>query len=567
MITASSIENLKTNIDIIEVIGSYIDLKRVGSNYAACCPFHNEKTPSFMVSPSKGLFHCYGCDIGGDAIKFVMEYEKAGFVEAVEKIADMMNFRLEYDSKTPTKKSDTLEKIAAFYHERLLDSRENLAYLHKRGIDDALIARFNLGFCPSTQQNLSFINGNGLDFDELLQNGILGKSANQNPNSGYSNSYSAKSNSYSASQMYARFNDRIIFPIYSPNGKIVGFGGRTLKDGLAKYINSPQTKLFNKSHLLYGYHIAKQAVFQKSQIIITEGYIDTIMLHKIGMNNVVATLGTALTTDHIPLLNKGDPEIIISYDGDNAGIKAAFRASTILAPLSKKGGVVIFPDGADPADMVLAGKLDEVRSLFARPIPFIEFCLQTIASHHDLSNPLAKEDALKEASAFLRTLSPLMQEEYAAFTANLLQIPLHLIGTSAPRARNTRQAAQSVSTQAQIPQAPLESSGDRLERLILRYMLENENLLERALDFIDSRIFIEYKDAFEALCANKLDHPKLVGIALDPLPLRQDGFEAELRIFILRFLELELKAQSDIDKIIKIRQKIIKLKKGELQPI
>lgn len=543
MITSASIENLKNRIDILEIITHYLELKRVGSNYAATCPFHNEKSPSFMVSPSKGIFHCYGCGIGGDSIKFVMEYEKLNFVEAIEKIADMLDFRLEYDNKERVKRTDTLEKVAAFYHTSLLDSSSVLEYLHKRGIDDRLIAQWNLGLCPSHARHQAFINAQNLPTDELLKNGIIGKNEQPSP-----------------TPFYARFSERVMFPIYSPNGKVVGFGGRSLKDGApAKYLNSPQSPLFNKSRLLYGYHIAKQAIFASKQIIITEGYIDTIMLHKAGINNAVATLGTALTKEHIPLLNKGEPEIILSYDGDKAGINAAFRASSMLAPLSKKGGVVIFPDGADPADMILAGREQEVRELFARPKPFIEFCLTMIASKHNLANPLSKEDALKEVKAFLTTLSPLMQDEYAQFSADLIQVPLQFL-----RAKGRAKSPSPI-------RSP-ESSGDKLERLILRYMLEDEALLNQALLYIDRSIFTDYQDAFDALCANNLSHPQLLGIALDPLPLCEGGFEAELRIFILRFLESKLKQTKDIAQITQLRAKILRLKttkttERKLQPI
>lgn len=538
MITQASIENLKNRLDILEIISSYLELKRVGANYAANCPFHSEKSPSFMVSPSKGIFHCYGCGIGGDSIKFVMEYEKLGFVAAVEKIADMLNFTLEYDSKR-VEKSQALEQIAGFYHTCLLDSKPCLDYLHNRGITDTLIAKWNLGFAPSYDRHLHYMSAHNLSAAELEKQGVLGRSEK-------------------SSRPFARFSDRIMFPIYSVSGKVVGFGGRSMRaDAQAKYLNSPQTPLFNKSRLLYGYHLAKQSIFSSGKIIITEGYIDTIMLHKAGMTNAVATLGTALTKEHIPLLNKGDPAIILSYDGDNAGINAALRASSMLAPLSKKGGVVIFPDGADPADMVASGRLQELEALFAKPMPFIEFCLHNIASKHDLSNPLSKEDALKEASAFMRTLSPLMQEEYAPFVANLLHIPLHLLQSSSKKPSATP-----------APQVVLESSGDKLERLILRYMLEDEATLNRGLDFIDESIFVQYREAFRALCANELHNSDLLAIALDPLPVCEGGFDAELRIFILRFLESKLRTPGNsLETITTLRSKIAKLKQGELQPI
>ncbi len=542
MISVASIENLKTQIDIIEVISGYIDLKRVGSNYVACCPFHNEKTPSFVVSPTKSIYHCYGCGASGNGITFIMEYEKVGFIEAVEKLADMLNFTLEYDSKTPRQKDETLDKIATFYHNRLLNSKEYMDYLHKRGISDEMIVQFNLGFCPSSPENLQYINANGLNIENLLSNGILGKSADKH--------------------LYVRFNERIMFPIYSASGKIVGFGGRSLKEGVAKYINSPQTPLFNKSKLFYGYHLAKDQIFKQNTIIITEGYLDVIMLHQAGFKNVVATLGTALTKDHIPLLNKGNPNVILGYDGDKAGISAALKASKLLAPLSKKGGVVIFPNGADPADMVMANKTQELKGLFSNPTPFIEFCFKSIINQYNLANVLEKEDALKESSAFLHSLSPLMQEEYTPFLANLLKIPAYLI------APNSKPKHAKSSTQI----LPIKPKGDKLERVVLRYMIDDENLLDFALNYIDSSVFNEYNDAFKALCDGNKENKDLIGIIIEDLPLIEDegkknAFEKELRLLLLRYFKNELKSQTNLESIIKIKHKITKLNQGELQPI
>lgn len=542
MISVASIENLKTQIDIIEVISGYIDLKRVGSNYVACCPFHNEKTPSFVVSPTKSIYHCYGCGASGNGITFIMEYEKVGFIEAVEKLADMLNFTLEYDSKTPRQKDETLDKITTFYHNRLLNSKEYMDYLHKRGVSDEMIAQFNLGFCPSSPENLQYINANGLNIENLLSNGILGKSVDKH--------------------LYVRFNERIMFPIYSASGKIVGFGGRSLKEGVAKYINSPQTPLFNKSKLFYGYHLAKDQIFKQNTIIITEGYLDVIMLHQAGFKNVVATLGTALTKDHIPLLNKGNPNVILGYDGDKAGISAALKASKLLAPLSKKGGVVIFPNGADPADMVMANKTQELKGLFSNPTPFIEFCFKSIINQYNLANVLEKEDALKESSAFLHSLSPLMQEEYTPFLANLLKIPTYLI------APNSKPKHAKSSTQI----LPIKPKGDKLERVVLRYMIDDENLLDFALNYIDSSVFNEYNDAFKALCDGNKENKDLIGIMIEDLPLIEDegkksGFEKELRLLLLRYFKNELKSQTNLESIIKIKHKITKLNQGELQPI
>lgn len=535
MITNESLENLKAQINILEIIGSYLELKRAGANYSACCPFHDEKTPSFMVSPSKNIFHCYGCGVGGDSIKFVMEYEKLNFVEAIEKIASIMNFTLEYSKNDYVKKSNVLEKINLFYQERLKDSPMHLDYLYKRGVTKDLIEEFNLGYCPESKENLQYINAHGLNYAELEQYGIIGKGAY-----GY----------------YARFSERIIFPIYSPEGKILGFGGRTIKndDKIAKYINSMQTKVFNKSKLLYGYHLAKQSIFSKAEIIITEGYLDVIMLHKAGFKNAVATLGTALTNEHIPLLNKGEPRIIVGYDGDKAGINAAIKASRILAPLSKYGGVVIFPNGADPADMIVQNKVKEVEEIFNNFIPFVDFVLKNIVEKFNLANPIDKQNALKEMDSFLSTLNPIVHNDFIPIVANMLNIPISFI----PQVKKkTQKNAKNIYTQ-------VESSGDKLEKLVIRYMLDDEKNLDLALKYIDSNIFIHFKDAFILLCENNIDNARIREIMIEDLPVVENGFKAELILLIQRYLENKQKKLTDFEEIAKNKQKLMKLKNGEL---
>ncbi|PAF47890.1 DNA primase [Helicobacter sp. 12S02232-10] len=548
MITQASLEGLKQTIDIVDVVGSYIELRRIGSNFSACCPFHDEKTPSFIVNRAKGLYHCYGCGVGGDAIKFVMEYEKISFVEAVEKIADICNFSLEYEKNTAFKKDDSklLEMIARFYQRRLMELPHCKDYLLQRGVSASSIEKFGLGFCGPSFESVRFIEENGLDKKELVSLGVLGEDN---------------------ARIYARFSERIMFPICSPNGKVVGFGGRTLKEGLAKYINSPQTRQFNKSKLLYGYHIAKEHIYKYNQIIVTEGYLDVIMLHQAGFNTAVATLGTALTSEHLPLLGKGNPKIILSYDGDKAGINAAFKASIILAKESKAGGVVIFKDGLDPADMVVKKKTDELESLFSSPTPFIEFVFHQIALRFDLSDPLQKESALKEAAEFLHGLSPLLQEEYRGFVAEILNIPLNLI---APRYRGSAKVYPK-SLGVGFPQG---NSFDKLESLIIKYILEDRTLLDKAVEYVDSSAFLYRAKEFDALCRGDFENPALIGIAIDEgLLLRENGFEQELLMLVLRYYQnrlenmsksLDLSFEEKSFQIRKIKNTIIKLRKGEL---
>lgn len=320
MILKSSIDRLLQTIDIVEVISSYVDLRKSGSNYMACCPFHEERSASFSVNQIKGFYHCFGCGASGDSIKFVMEFEKLSFVEALEKLAHRFNVALEHDKGAYYDHKEDyhlLEMVSSLYQEELFNAPFFLNYLQKRGLSLESIKAFKLGLC--TNRIDYGIENKGLNKDKLIELSVLGKSDKKD-------------------KTYLRFLDRIMFPIYSPSAQVVGFGGRTLKEKAAKYINSPQSKLFDKSSLLYGYHLAKEHIYKQKQVIVTEGYLDVILLHQAGFKNAIATLGTALTPSHLPLLKKGEPEILLSYDGDKAGRNAAYKASLMLAKEQRRGG-------------------------------------------------------------------------------------------------------------------------------------------------------------------------------------------------------------------------------------
>ncbi|MEA2029353.1 MAG: DNA primase, partial [Campylobacterota bacterium] len=402
MITQDSIEALKARLDIVDVVGSYLELKKSGGNFKAPCPFHNEKSPSFVVSPQKQIYHCFGCGVGGDSIKFVMEYEKLNYPEALEKLADSYNFTLDYTNSRDNKpRSAVIEKLNEWYSTLLSQNSVAHSYLINRGVNENSIKRFEIGYAPDSNATLNFIRSQHYTMSEAVDMGVVGYDSSNN-------------------NTYARFIKRITFPIYFANGTIVGFGGRTITDHQAKYINTPETSYFNKSRLLYAYHLAKQAIYKKSEIIITEGYLDVIMLHQAGFENAVATLGTALTQDHIPLLKKGSPKVVMAYDGDKAGRSAALKASKLLSAAGFIGGVVIFEENLDPADMVKEGRVDEIAAMFSSPIPFIEFVLSEILSSFNLSDPKEKESCMSEGVSYLKTLSPILQEEYKTYLASRL---------------------------------------------------------------------------------------------------------------------------------------------------
>jgi len=366
-------------------------------------------------------------------------------------------------------------------------------------------------------------------------------------------------------QTFARFIERVTFPIHSANGSIVGFGGRTITGHQAKYVNSPETSFFNKSRLLYAYHHAKQSLHKTKEIIITEGYLDVIMLHQAGFTNAVATLGTALTDQHLPLLRKGDPKIIMAYDGDKAGRAAALKASRLLSAGGFNGGVVIFGDGLDPADMVHSGRVEDLANMFRSPKTFIEFVLDEILALYNLADPKAKESCMQEGIAYLKTLTPLLQEEYKSYLASRL-------GVSPSFVRLTQQTNN---TNSSAPLIQNNAHRDMWELSLIKTVLEKPHLIDQMLDVLDPSLLQFHSHEFSLALSGKLDEPMLMAISVDEQikPLNdEDALKNELITFLTRHYERELKKvnignisfEEKAFYIRKFRGKIATLKKGEL---
>ena len=540
MIDKTSIEELKNRLDIVDVIGSYIELKKAGSSYKALCPFHDEDTPSFVVSPSKQIFHCFGCGKGGDAISFVMEYEKLSYPEAIEKLASMYNFSLRYsDDKNNTTKNlfKALETINMLYKKELTKNLQAIEYLRKRGVSEAIIEKFELGYAPSSSMQIAYLKNHYIPLPDAIEAGILAQD-NQ--------------------RVYARMSDRITFAIYSPNGALIGFGGRTLGNHPAKYLNSPETKIFHKSKILYGYHIAKEAIFKKKQMIVCEGYMDVVMLHQAGFNTAVATLGTALTPSHLPLISRSEAKVILAYDGDSAGIAAALKAAKLLSTNEIEGGVVIFPKGLDPADMIAQNRIEDLHHLFNNPKEFIQFVLETIVHSYDISITKQKQKALEDGIAYLKSLPSLIAEEYKHYLAALLNIPA-----------------------AKIILNPINKKGsphtiemkDAKELSIIKTALLHPNLIDSILDIITPQHFQYHQEEFMAAINNELDNPKLRAILLDEdiVPFDAQSLHKELLIFLIKYYEKRIqqiiKSEMDFKEksflIRRYKEYIRKLKNGE----
>ena len=547
MITQDSIEALKARLDIVDVVGSYVELRKAGANYKSPCPFHDEKSPSFVVSPAKQIYHCFGCGAGGDSIKFVMEYEKLNYPEALEKLASTYNFSLTYtDNKHNKPRSQLMQKVNEWYKNLLISKPTALSYIKERGIYESSVEKFGIGYAPDSNATINFIKSHQFNMSEAVEMGVVGYNADNRTT-------------------YARFIERITFPIHSANGSIVGFGGRTITGHQAKYVNSPETPFFNKSRLLYAYHHAKQTLHKTKEIIITEGYLDVIMLHQAGFTNAVATLGTALTPEHLPLLRKGDPKVVMAYDGDKAGRAAALKAAKLLSAGGFNGGVVIFGEGLDPADMVNNDAIEELSGMFRTPKPFIEFVLEEILSLYNLRDPKAKESCMQEGIAYLKTLSPLLQEEYKGFLASRL-------GVSPSFVRLTNHTNNNPNVQV----IKTNTHKDMWELSLIKTVLERPQLIEQILDVLDPSLLQFHSFEFSMAIQGKEEEPQLMAIAVDEQikALKDaDALKDELNAFLTKHYERELKKvnmQANISfeekafYIRKFRDKITQLKRGKL---
>ena len=539
MIKKESIENLKNHLDVVDVVSQFLELKKSGANFKACCPFHGETTPSFVVSPSKQIYHCFGCGAGGDSIKFVMEYEKLSYPETIEKLASMYNFNLDYEN-TDEKKQDTkiLEEVNKYYQKLFVYNENVKKYISKRGISEFSIEKFEIGYAPISIDTINFLKSNHYNLTDAIDLGVIDNGTNG---------------------LYSRFIERITFPIYSITGKLVGFGGRTITGHNAKYVNSPQTKLFNKSRLLYGYHLAKEQIYKKNQIIVCEGYLDVIMLHQAGFNTAVATLGTALTVEHLPLLRRGEPKVILAYDGDKAGLAAAFKASVMLSQSEFEGGVIIFADGLDPADMVHNGKISELNEIFSNPISYIPYSINYIVSKYDINEPNQKQKALTEANEYLKTLSLLNQDEYKRYLAQKLNIRENLIKISSNKQRTYE---------------PNLTKIDIAELCIIKSILEKPKRLDCVLDIVDSSMFEAHKNEFELLLTD-IENISLNSIVLNEKLENYDDerLNQELLTLVYKFYTNKLTAISydntldfkqKANLIRKIKDNIYQLKLGKL---
>ncbi len=391
-------DDLKAQLNIVDIIGREVTLKRSGSNYMGLCPFHSEKTPSFSVNEGKQFFHCFGCGKSGDVIGFVQEYYKLPFMEAVEKLAAENGIKLpERRSSGPKIDYDKYHRINAmaarfFYNSLGTRGNKGLAYLKSRGLSKETITAFGLGYAPASGHALTdHLRSEGVSDDDMLMLGL----ANEGRNG-----------------LYDKFRDRVIFPIISTQDKVIGFGGRAIGDYKPKYLNSPESAIFLKKNNLFGLNLTKKEIDREQRAIIVEGYMDMISLYQNGIRNVAASLGTALTPNQAKLLCRYSKNIILSYDSDSAGINAALRGIDVIISAGGRPRVMNVTDGKDPDDFIRAHGKEEFLKLADNAMPATDYKLMLAKRGLDLGNDREVLDYIDRVVPVLRDLGPVEQDIY-----------------------------------------------------------------------------------------------------------------------------------------------------------
>jgi DNA primase len=398
------LDDLKRQADIVRVVQDYVQLKKKGANWMACCPFHKEKTPSFSVSPAKEIFYCFGCHKGGSVFNFVMEMERVSFPEAIKLVAEKSGVplpKLIDDSRFEAKRHEAddvirLNKWALEFWEQQLESSAEARiardYLQQREITDETRKTFRLGYAPDSWDALSiYLRQKGGTQEQIDRSGLVAKKEE-------------------TGRTYDRFRGRLIFPVMDIQGKPIAFGGRTLKDEDAKYINSPETAAYVKGRNLFGLNLTRDEIRRNGFAILVEGFLDLIVPYQFGIRNVVASLGTALTPEQAKLVSRFARKVVVNYDGDNAGVQAAKKAIEILLAEDLEVKILVLPDNSDPDEFIRKAGVSEYQRQRGLAQPHIQFVIDQAIRDRKLSNPADKEAAIDEVLPYIRAVQSSIQK-------------------------------------------------------------------------------------------------------------------------------------------------------------
>ena len=464
MIDQETIQRIMDVARIEEVIGDFVSLKKRGANHIGCCPFHNEKTPSFYVSPSKGIFKCFGCGEAGDVVKFLMKHEHYTYPEALQWLARKYNIEIQEKELSPEEQERQTERDGLFhvsefaqkYFADLLYNDEmgravGLSYFHQRGLSDEIIKKFGLGYCLDEWSNFT---------DHARKNG-------------YSDAVLEKTGltifKEDTHKSYDRFRGRVMFPIYSISGRVLGFSGRVLSSEkqAAKYVNSPDSDIYNKSRILYGLFQARSAISKANKCYLVEGNVDVISMHQSGVENTVASCGTSLTTEQIRLIKRYTPNVTVLYDGDSAGIKAALRAVDLLFAEGMHVRLVLFPDGEDPDSYAQKYGSSALQDYLAQHEDnFIMFKTRVLLDGVK-DDPIRRAELISDTAHSIALVSDMLERaEYIRQCSHLLKVGEEVLGNAvAKAAAQARQKAYDEARKTEegerkVEAGELESSGD-----------------------------------------------------------------------------------------------------------
>ncbi len=472
-IPEDKIQEIKDQLDIVNIISDYVELKPSGQNFVGLCPFHNEKTPSFTVSKSKGIFHCFGCGEGGDAISFIMKKENLNYIEAIQFLADKLGIFIEtgnvdkelYEHR---KKLYRINEEAKYYFfQQLLTFQKPKEYLIQRGLKKSVVNKFMLGYAPDGFNNLlNYFKSKNVKTDDLLELGLIKKSKNN--------------------RLYDAYRNRLIFPILNTRKEVIGFGGRTLVDDRAKYINSPESIVYHKSRNLYGVGNFN-SISKKDKVVLVEGYIDVISMFNYGIDYCVASLGTALTKEQAKLIKRYTKNVYICYDGDSAGRAATERGIEIFKEIGVYPNIVQLPDELDPDDYIKEYGKDSFEKLLENSLNPVLYDYNKLLTEHDLNDIDEKTVFLEELVKLLSGLdNDLIRDEYLNRFSKDLKID--------PESLKNEINKTKVSKKVPLKQTPVIKKINRSYKFIflesLRYYIFNEDL-ELRKSILESISFME----------------------------------------------------------------------------
>lgn len=480
-IPENTIEEILGRVDIVELISSYFPVKKVGRNFKAVCPFHKEKTPSFIISQDKQIFHCFGCGEGGNVIHFLMKYERLEFPEAVRSLAKRAGITIP-EEKKETRSSLGLFKInelALQFYQKVLTSSEQgqnaRQYIKKRNLSDETIARFGLGFAPNGGTALvDFLRQKGIELEEAKRSGLIMR---RQEREGY----------------FDFFRGRLVYPIFDIRSRVVGFGGRVLDSSLPKYINTPETYVYKKGEILYGLNLSRDAIREKKKVIIVEGYMDLISLFQAGFNNVVATSGTALTAEQARLIKRFSPSVVVVYDGDKAGELASLRGLEILLEANLDVKLVTLPLEFDPDKFVHTKGRDEFDNILNKAENLFEYKLNILSRNFNIDNLDGKLEVLKEILPTLKKIENMvLRSEFIKQLASRLKVAEESVWLEFKKVSPGGPKIKIGITKKEETKEPvlLCNTAREAETMLLKLMLEEKSFIKRVKETLSENDFL-----------------------------------------------------------------------------